>query len=58
MLCKLYIFQDNYVEVGGLRNLTALLHSGNARVMQEAARALYTICQSDENRHAMVEDHG
>lgn len=44
--------------MGGVRNLTALLHSPSARVMQEAARALYTICQSDENRHVMVEDHG
>ena len=46
------------MEMGGVRNLAALLHSADARVMQEASRALYTICQSDENRHAVVEDHG
>ncbi|XP_052213965.1 uncharacterized protein LOC127832502 [Dreissena polymorpha] len=57
-LITIQSIQDNYVEVGGVRNLTALLHSPSARVMQEATRALYTICQSDENRHAMVEDHG
>ena len=52
------IFQDTYVDMGGVRKLSALLHSPNSRVMQEAANVLYTICQSDENRHAMVEDHG
>ncbi|WAR13742.1 VAC8-like protein [Mya arenaria] len=57
-LITIQSIQDNYVEVGGVRNLTALLHSPGPRVMQEASRALYTICQSDENRHAMVEDHG
>ena len=35
-----------------------LLHSNDARVMQEASRAVYLICQSDENRHSVVEDHG
>lgn len=57
-LITIQSIQDTYVEMGGVRNLTALLHSGNARTMQEASRALYTICQSDENRHAVVEDHG
>ncbi|KAL4221840.1 hypothetical protein ACF0H5_020094 [Mactra antiquata] len=57
-LITIQSIQDNYVEMGGVRNLTALLHSSNSRVMQEAARALYAICQSDENRHAMAEDHG
>ena len=51
-------FQDTYVEMGGVRSLMTLLHSTDARVMQEASRALYLICQSDENRHSVVEDHG
>lgn len=55
---KYVCLQDNFVEVGGVRNLTSLLHSQSPRVMQESARALYTICQSDENRHAVAEDHG
>lgn len=57
-LITIQSIQDNFVEVGGVRNLTSLLHSHSPRVMQESARALYTICQSDENRHAVAEDHG
>ncbi|XP_045163424.1 uncharacterized protein LOC123527809 [Mercenaria mercenaria] len=57
-LITIQSIQDNFVEVGGVRNLTSLLHSNSPRVMQESARALYTICQSDENRHAVAEDHG
>lgn len=57
-LITIQSIQDTYVEMGGVRSLMTLLHSNDARVMQEASRALYLICQSDENRHAVVEDHG
>ncbi|KAL3862360.1 hypothetical protein ACJMK2_008332 [Sinanodonta woodiana] len=51
--------QDNFVEMGGVRNFTALLHSSNSRIVQEAALALYTICQNDDNRHSIVvAEHG
>ncbi|KAK3599107.1 hypothetical protein CHS0354_016366 [Potamilus streckersoni] len=50
--------QDNFVEMGGVRNFTALLHSSNSRIVQEAASALYIICQNDDNRHSVVADHG
>lgn len=58
--------QDNFVEMGGVKTLTALLRSENSRVMQEAASALYTIVsESDEhnehknaNQNAVVSDHG
>jgi hypothetical protein len=60
------MFQDNFVEMGGVKTLTALLRSENSRVMQEAASALYTIVsESDEhneqknaNQNAVVSDHG
>ncbi|CAG2211660.1 unnamed protein product [Mytilus edulis] len=58
--------QDNFVEMGGVKTLTALLRSENSKVMQEAASALYTIVsESDEhnehkgsNQSAVVADHG
>lgn len=58
--------QDNFVDMGGVKTLTALLRSENSRVMQEAASALYTIVsESDEhnehksaNQSAVVADHG
>lgn len=51
--------QDTFVESGGVRTLSAVLHSPVPRVMQEAAYALYTIvADSEENKHAVVEDHG
>ncbi|GFR79789.1 armadillo BTB arabidopsis protein [Elysia marginata] len=51
--------QDTFVESGGVRTLSAVLHSPVPRVMQEAAYALYTIvADSEDNKHAVVEDHG
>lgn len=51
--------QDNFVEMGGVKALTALLHSENSRIMQEAANAIYGIVsESDEHKSAVVMDHG
>ncbi|XP_062575791.1 uncharacterized protein LOC134237671, partial [Saccostrea cucullata] len=51
--------QDNFVEIGGVKALTALLHSENSRIMQEAASAIYGIVsESDEHKSAVVMDHG
>ncbi|XP_056009055.1 uncharacterized protein LOC125663732 isoform X2 [Ostrea edulis] len=51
--------QDNFVEMGGVKALTALLHSENSRIMQEAASAIYGIVsESDEHKSAVVMDHG
>ncbi|KAJ8319922.1 hypothetical protein KUTeg_001509 [Tegillarca granosa] len=51
--------QDTLVEMGGVKTLSALLHSENARIMQEAALAIYTIVsESEENKSAVVADHG
>lgn len=52
-------FKDNFVEMGGVKALTALLHSENSRIMQEAANAIYGIVsESDEHKSAVVIDHG
>ncbi|KAK3104942.1 hypothetical protein FSP39_013664, partial [Pinctada imbricata] len=51
--------QDNFVEMGGVKTLTALLNSENSRIMQEAALAIFTIvAESDEHKHVVVMDHG
>ncbi|XP_022286351.2 uncharacterized protein LOC111099210 [Crassostrea virginica] len=51
--------QDNFVEMGGVKALTALLHSENSRIMQEAASAIYGIVsESDEHKNSVVMDHG
>ncbi|GFO00497.1 vacuolar protein 8 [Plakobranchus ocellatus] len=51
--------QDTFVESGGVRTLSAVLHSHVPRVMQEAAFALYTIvADSEENKYSVVDDHG
>ena len=45
--------------MGGVRTLTAVLHSQHPRVMQEAAVALYTIVsEAEHNKSAVVADHG
>ncbi|XP_041377932.1 uncharacterized protein LOC121390227 [Gigantopelta aegis] len=51
--------QDAFVDMGGVRTMTAVLHSPHPRVMQEAAVALYTIVsESEHNKSAVVADHG
>ena len=47
------------MEIDGVSTLTSLLHSENARIMQEAALAVYTIVsESEENKEAVVAHHG
>ncbi|XP_064610892.1 uncharacterized protein LOC135475078 [Liolophura sinensis] len=51
--------QDAFVETGGVRTLTALLHSPHPRVSQEAAMALYVVVSdSEENKGAVIAEHG
>ena len=51
--------QDNFVEMGGVRTLSALLHSKSARVIYQCATALsYIVSDSEENKSAVVADHG
>ncbi|CAH1775526.1 unnamed protein product, partial [Owenia fusiformis] len=51
--------QDTFVEMGGVKTLTALLHSTERRLIYEAATALsYIVADSEENKQAIVADHG
>ncbi|XP_078615359.1 uncharacterized protein LOC144884174 [Branchiostoma floridae x Branchiostoma japonicum] len=51
--------QDKFVEMGGIRTLTAVLHAKDQRVVKEAATALsYIVSDSEENKPAIVADHG
>ncbi|KAL5013984.1 hypothetical protein ScPMuIL_008254 [Solemya velum] len=51
--------QDAFVTMGGVHCLTALLHSPNERVMQEAANILYVVVEeSEENKPLIIADHG
>ena len=51
--------KDQFVELGGVGTLTTLLHSSNERVVQEAATALsYIVSDTEENRQAVVAEHG
>ena len=51
--------QDAAVEQGGVRALTALLHSSQQRLVYQAATALsYIVADSDDNKFAVVADHG
>ncbi|XP_019642924.1 PREDICTED: uncharacterized protein LOC109484142 isoform X2 [Branchiostoma belcheri] len=51
--------QDKFVEMGGVRTLTAVLHAHDQRVVKEAATALsYIVSDSEENKPAIVADHG
>ena len=59
LICWFFCYQDNFVEMGGVKALTALLHSENSRIMQEAASAIYGIVsESDEHKNSVVMDHG
>ncbi|KAJ8029072.1 hypothetical protein HOLleu_28382 [Holothuria leucospilota] len=51
--------QDQYVELGGVTTLSAILHSQNKSLVQEAATALsYIVADSDENKHVVAADRG
>ncbi|XP_041457956.1 uncharacterized protein LOC121410136 [Lytechinus variegatus] len=51
--------QDQFVESGGIRTLTTLLHSRNTRLVQEAITALsYIVSDSEDNKHAVISDRG
>ena len=45
--------------MGGVRTLTALLHSMDPRLVYEAATALsYIVSDSEDNKTAFTADHG
>nr|CAB3263205.1 uncharacterized protein LOC104266168 [Phallusia mammillata] len=51
--------QDQFVAVGGMKTLTALLHTKNARTVREAITAVsYVVSDSDENKPAVLAEHG
>ncbi|XP_074655461.1 uncharacterized protein LOC141909031 isoform X2 [Tubulanus polymorphus] len=51
--------QDQFIDEGGLRSLTAVLRSSNERLVYEAATALsYIVSETDENKSAVINDHG
>ncbi|XP_070562022.1 uncharacterized protein [Ptychodera flava] len=51
--------QDQFVDMGGITTLTTLLHSSDARVVQEAATALsYIVSDSEDNKAHVVSDRG
>ena len=51
--------QDNFVEMGGVQTLTALLHSVNNRLVYLAAAALaYIVSDTEENKERVINDHG
>ena len=51
--------QDSFVEMGGMKTLTALLHSSEPRTVKEAASALsYMVSESEENQHIVVQESG
>ncbi len=47
------------MNMGGVKTLTALLHSPEPQLVYEAATALsYIVSDSEENKAAIVADHG
>ena len=51
--------QDNFVEMGGVKTLTALLHSKDQRLVYQAATAIsYIVSDSEENKNSVISDHG
>jgi len=47
------------VEMGGIKTLSALLHSTHHRLVHETAVALsYIVSDSEENKGAVIADHG
>lgn len=51
--------QDNFVEMGGVQTLTALLHSKDHRLVYQAAAALsYIVSDVEDNKDSIISDHG
>lgn len=51
--------QDTFVESGGVKTLTALLHSKDHKLVYQAATALsYITADSEENKYSVATDHG
>ena len=52
-------YQDQFVELGGVRTMCALLHSKENRVVNEAVTALsYIVSDSEENREVVIAENG
>lgn len=53
------VIQDQFVDLGGVRTMCALLHSKENRVVNEAVTALsYIVSDSEENRHVVIGENG
>jgi len=53
------VIQDQFVELGGVRTMCALLHSKENRVVNEAVTALsYIVSDSEENRQVVIGENG
>ncbi|XP_064642369.1 uncharacterized protein LOC135496785 [Lineus longissimus] len=51
--------QDRFVEIGGMKTLSAVLNSPIERLVYEAASAIsYVVSESDENKQVVVQGHG
>lgn len=51
--------QDQFVSIGGIRTLTALLNTKNHRTLKEAITAIsYVVQDSDENKSSVVTEQG
>lgn len=58
-LMTLPAIQDNFVEMGGVKTLTALLNSRDNKLVYQAATALsYITADSDENKWGVATDQG
>lgn len=58
-LIQVPAIQDNFVEIGGVKTLTALLHSKNQRIVYQACTALsYITSDSEENKFSVATQHG
>ena len=45
--------------MGGVKTLSALLHSANNRLVYEAALALsYIVTESEDHKASLIQDHG
>ena len=45
--------------MGGLRNLMALLHSSDDRLVYHIAMVIsYVVTDSEDNKHDVITDHG
>lgn len=53
------VIQDQFVELGGVRTMCALLHSKENRVVNEAVTALsYIVSDSEANRQVVIGENG